>query len=113
MGEVFLAEDTRLNRKVALKILPEKLSSNAEGLSRFQQEAYAASALNHPNIITVFDIDEFDGRHCIAAEFIDGQTLRERMKKGRNRAPRHQAGKDHGAPGRLRKSSGFRPGETL
>src|SRR5215204_3296670 len=81
MGEVFLADDTRLNRKVALKVLPEKLSENADGLDRFRQEAQAASALNHPNIITVFDIEEFDGKHFIAVEYIDGETLRERMKK--------------------------------
>jgi serine/threonine protein kinase len=81
MGEVFLANDTRLNRKVALKILPEKFSGNSDGLNRFRQEAQSASALNHPNIITVFDIDEFEGKHFIAAEFIEGQTLRERMKK--------------------------------
>ena len=80
MGKVFLANDTRLNRKVALKILPEKFSGNSDGLNRFRQEALAASALNHPNIITVFDIDEFEGKHFIAAEFIEGQTLRERMK---------------------------------
>jgi serine/threonine protein kinase len=80
MGEVFLANDTRLNRKVALKILPEKFSGNSDGLNRFRQEALAASALNHPNIITVFDIDEFEGKNFIAAEFIKGQTLRERMK---------------------------------
>ncbi len=61
MGEVFLADDTRLNRKVALKLLPEKISVGAEGLNRFRQEAQAASALNHSNIITVFNIDESDG----------------------------------------------------
>src|SRR5687768_17196801 len=81
MGEVFLAEDTRLDRKVALKLLTDKISANPDGLSRFIQEAKAASALNHPNIITVHDIGEFAGHHYISTEFIDGQTLRERMKK--------------------------------
>jgi serine/threonine protein kinase len=81
MGEVFLAEDTRLDRKVALKILPEKISANADGLNRFVQEAKSASALNHPNIITVYDVGEFDGKHFIAVEYIDGETLRERMQK--------------------------------
>ncbi len=83
MGEVFLAEDVRLDRKVALKLLPEKFSANAGALSRFIQEAKSASALNHPNIITVFDIGEFEGKHFIAVEFIDGDTLRERMSAGR------------------------------
>lgn len=80
MGEVFLAEDTRLDRKVALKILPEKSIINADALNRFRQEAKAASALNHPNIVTVYDIGEFEGQNFIAVEFIDGLTLRERMK---------------------------------
>src|SRR5688572_662859 len=81
MGEVFLAEDSRLNRKVALKLLSSKISADIVHLDRFRQEAQAASALNHPNIITVFDIDEFEGKHFIAVEYIEGQTLRERMKK--------------------------------
>ncbi|MEJ7700656.1 MAG: serine/threonine-protein kinase [Pyrinomonadaceae bacterium] len=81
MGEVFLAEDVRLDRKVALKILPEHISTGADGLNRFIQEAKSASALNHPNIITVFDIGEFEGKHFIAVEFIDGQTLRERVNQ--------------------------------
>jgi len=79
MGEVFLAADTRLDRKVALKILPAQFAAGADGLNRFIQEAKSASALNHPNIITVFDIGEFEGKHFIAVEFIDGQTLRERV----------------------------------
>jgi serine/threonine protein kinase/Flp pilus assembly protein TadD len=81
MGEVFLAEDVRLDRKVALKILPENISAGVDGLNRFRQEAKSASALNHPNIITVFDVGEFEGKHFIAVEYIDGETLRERMKK--------------------------------
>jgi serine/threonine protein kinase len=80
MGEVFLAEDSKLGRRVALKILSSKISADIIHLDRFRQEAQAASALNHPNIITVFDIDEFEGKHFIAAEYIEGQTLRERMK---------------------------------
>jgi eukaryotic-like serine/threonine-protein kinase len=82
MGEVFLAEDARLGRKAALKILPEKFSVDSEGLNRFKQEAKAASALNHPNIITVYEIGEHDGTNFIATEFIEGKTLREHVQKG-------------------------------
>ncbi|HRH42509.1 MAG TPA: serine/threonine-protein kinase, partial [Pyrinomonadaceae bacterium] len=80
MDEVYLAQDSRLGRKVALKMLPEKISSDSNALDRFKQEAQAASALNHPNIITIHDIGEFEGKHFIAIEFIEGETLRERMK---------------------------------
>ena len=79
MGEVFLAEDTRLGRKVALKLLSEELTRDRDRLSRFDQEAYAASALNHPNIVTIYEMGDEGGRHFIAAEFIDGVTLRKRL----------------------------------
>src|SRR5213596_1190310 len=79
MGEVFLAEDTKLGRKVALKLLAEELTQNRDRLSRFDQEAYAASALNHPNILTIYEMGDEGGRHFIATEFIDGITLRERL----------------------------------
>src|SRR5438874_4982608 len=78
MGEVYLAQDTKLDRKVALKILPADLAANQDRMRRFVQEAKAASALNHPNIITIYEIDETESRHFIATEFIDGETLRER-----------------------------------
>ena len=78
MGEVYLAEDTRLDRRVALKLLPAAFTKHADRVRRFIQEAKAASALNHPNIITIYEIGEADGKHFIAAEFIDGQTLRYR-----------------------------------
>ncbi|MEK6408794.1 MAG: protein kinase [Acidobacteriota bacterium] len=80
MGEVYLAQDTNLDRKVALKILPAEVASNRDRMDRFVQEAKAASALNHPNIITIHEIDQTDSGHFIATEFIDGDTLRERMQ---------------------------------
>src|SRR5881296_1566824 len=80
MGEVYLAQDTKLDRKVALKILPADVAANLERMRRFVQEAKSASALNHPNIITIHEIDQTDSVHFIATEFIDGETLRERMR---------------------------------
>ncbi|HEX6124959.1 MAG TPA: protein kinase [Pyrinomonadaceae bacterium] len=81
MGDVYLADDTKLGRKVAIKFLNEKYGKDEDLLSRFIQEAKAASALNHPNLITVYEIGEHDGAHYMATEFIDGKTLRERMKE--------------------------------
>jgi len=87
MGEVYLAKDTRLDRKVALKILPEQFTKDESRLRRFVQEAKAASALNHPNIITIYEIgeasSEFGGTHYIATEYVDGQTLRRQMTVSR------------------------------
>ena len=80
MGEVYLAEDTKLDRKVALKILPSDVAAKRHRMQRFVQEAKAASALNHPNIITIYEIDEIDSRHFIALEFIAGETLRQRLR---------------------------------
>ncbi len=76
MGEVYLAEDARLGRKVALKILPAEFTQDAERVARFRQEARAASALNHPNIITIYDIGKHEDIHFIATEFVAGRTLR-------------------------------------
>ncbi len=76
MGEVYLAEDTRLGRKLALKILPAEFTQDAERVARFRQEARAASALNHPNIITIYEVGESEGVHFIATEYIEGRTLR-------------------------------------
>ncbi|OLE55572.1 MAG: hypothetical protein AUG51_02540 [Acidobacteria bacterium 13_1_20CM_3_53_8] len=83
MGEVYLARDTKLERTVALKVLPEEFAENERGMQRFMQEARAASALNHPNIITIHEIGEAASVHFIATEFIDGITLRERLRQGR------------------------------
>jgi serine/threonine protein kinase/Tol biopolymer transport system component len=83
MGEAFLAEDPRLRRKVALKLLPSHFVGDQARLHRFRQEARAASALNHPNILTVHEIGEADGTHFIATEFIDGETLRASIKRTR------------------------------
>src|SRR2546429_3514483 len=76
MGEVYLAEDTRLKRRVALKLLPAELTANTDRLRRFEQEAQAASALNHPNIVTIHEIGETESAHFITTEYIEGDTLR-------------------------------------
>jgi eukaryotic-like serine/threonine-protein kinase len=83
MGEVYLAEDATLNRKVALKLLPARFTRDEERVRRFQREARAASALNHPNIITIYEIGHADSVHYIATEYIEGETLRETMAKRR------------------------------
>ena len=82
MGQVYLAEDLQLKRKVALKMLSPRLTGNERGLHRFEQEAYAASALNHPNILTIYEFGQAAGLHYIASEFVDGMTLRQRMWDG-------------------------------
>jgi serine/threonine-protein kinase len=82
MGEVYRAQDTKLDRKVALKILPANVATHQDRMKRFVQEAKSASALNHPNIITIYEIEQIDSVNFIATEFIDGETLRQRLKNG-------------------------------
>src|SRR2546430_14772451 len=81
MGEVYLAEDTRLDRRVAIKFLHQEFSKDSDKLHRFIKEAKAASALNHPNILTVYEIGEVEGANYIATELIDGHTLREHLSQ--------------------------------
>jgi eukaryotic-like serine/threonine-protein kinase len=82
MGRVYLAEDTKLRRKVSLKFLPTNFAQDKERMRRFEQEARAVSALNHPNILTIYEISDVDGHRFIVTEFIEGQTLRERLRSG-------------------------------
>ena len=82
MGEVYLAQDTKLDRKVALKTLRVEAAASQDRMRRFVQEAKAASALNHPNIVTIHEIDQADSIHFITTEFVDGETLRDRMRNG-------------------------------
>jgi Tol biopolymer transport system component len=83
MGEVYVAEDARLGRRVALKLLPPEFTHNAERIDRFEREARTASALNHPNIVTIYDVGQSDGTYFIATELVEGKTLRELMLQDR------------------------------
>src|SRR6266702_2578770 len=83
MGDVYLATDMTAGRKAALKLLPERFTGDAERLKRFQQEAHAVVGLNHPNILTVYEIGEDHSTHYIASELIEGETLRQRLTRGR------------------------------
>ena len=137
MGEVFLAEDTRLERRVALKFLPTHLTQDKRHLQRFQQEARAVAALSHPNVCIIHEVLETgEGRHCIVMEYVEGATLRERIARGSDeswrgarcrdpsrfgfdvgargwrRAPRYQAGERHVPAGRVREGPGLRVGQA-
>src|SRR5918995_311983 len=94
MGEVYLAEDMKLGRKVAIKVLSQEFTTNRDRLNRFEQEACAASALNHPNILTIYEVGTDEGKHFIATEYIDGKTLR-RQLAGTSLEEAHAAGIVH------------------
>src|SRR5512138_53980 len=81
MGIVYLAQDIRLGRKIALKLLPSQFTNDKDRLRRFQQEARAASALNHPNILTIHEVGDLDSTHYIATEFVEGESLRDRLRR--------------------------------
>ena len=89
MGEVYKARDTRLERDVAVKVLPPAFATDADRVRRFEQEARAAAALNHPNILAVYDVGQHDGAPYIVSELLSGQTLRERLRDGA--LPPHRA----------------------
>jgi eukaryotic-like serine/threonine-protein kinase len=82
MGEVYLAQDTRLGRRVAIKILPEKFSRDVQRMARFDREAKVLASLNHPNIASIYGLEESNGVRALVMELVDGPTLAERIKHG-------------------------------
>ena len=108
MGEVYRAKDARLSREVAIKVLPAELAGDTERLARFEQEARSASALNHPNIVTIYEVGSAEGVSYIAMELVDGKTLRDLVAPGP--IPGAAAPADRGA-GRRRPRQGARGGD--
>src|ERR1700756_2204412 len=111
MGEVHRALDARLGRDVAVKVLPASLSRDTERLKRFEQEARAASALNHTNILTIFDIGTHEGAPFLVMELLEGETLRERLsnpaaRKSKSRQPSHGSGSSGNTSGAAGSASG-------
>src|SRR5712692_7910842 len=82
MGEVYRARDTKLKREVAIKILPEEFSRDPDRIARFQREAEVLASLNHPNIAAIYDLQEAEGTRFLVLEFVEGETLAERIKHG-------------------------------
>ncbi len=83
MGRVYRAEDTNLSRQVAIKVLPDEFARDAERLARFEREARLLASLNHPNIASIYGLEQADGKRFLVLELVEGQTLSERLKKGR------------------------------
>ena len=108
MGEVYRAHDARLGRDVAIKVVPAELSADSERLHRFEQEARSAAALNHPNILAVYDIGRHDGAPYIVSELLEGETLRERLTSGSlpvRKAIEYAVQIARGSPPRTRRAS--------
>src|SRR2546430_5342867 len=99
MGEVYLAEDAELHRKVALKVLPSEVAAHPDRMRRFVQEAKAAAALNHPHIAHIYEIGEHEGVHFIAMEFVDGFTLRQLIHEKQTDLPKLLRYLQHAADG--------------
>ena len=102
MGEVYRARDTRLDREVAIKVLIAEVSSDSDRLKRFEQEARATSALNHPNIAHIYEIGESDGTNFIAMEFVEGVTLREKIHRDKTELRKLLRYLQHTAEGRAK-----------